>query len=132
MLQNSRSALAFGLGVRSEWDLDPDFLTVNHGSYGAAPRCVLAAQRAWQDRMERQPTRFFANELPGLLRQAAARLAAFVGAEPQDLVFVENATVGCNAVLRSLDFTAGDEIVVLSHGYGAVVKAARYVASRTG
>jgi hypothetical protein len=27
-----------------EWDLDPTFLTVNHGSFGATPRTVLAAR----------------------------------------------------------------------------------------
>ena len=118
--------------VRHEWDLDPDFLTVNHGSYGATPRVVRAAQLAWQRRMEAQPVRFFGREQPAALRVAAGRLAGFLGAPGEDLVFVENATVGCNAVLRSLDFSAGDEILVLSHGYGAVVKAARYVASRTG
>jgi isopenicillin-N epimerase len=82
--------------------------------------------------MEAQPVRFFGREAPAALRAAAVRLAAFVGARGDDLVFVENVTAGCNAVLRSLDFAAGDEILVLSHGYGAVVKAARYVASRSG
>lgn len=122
----------WGEAVRHEWDLDPAFLTVNHGSYGAAPRAVLAAQRDWQRRMEAQPGRFFARDVPTALREAAGRLAAFLGGRGENLVFVENATVGCNAVLRSLDFARGDEILVLSHGYGAVVKAARYVASRAG
>jgi isopenicillin-N epimerase len=121
---------SYGAAIRHEWNLDPEFLTVNHGSYGATPKPVLAAQRAWQARMEAQPTRFFAREFFVLLRQAAARLATFVGVEPDDLVFVENATVGCNAVLRSIDFLPGDEIVVLTHGYGAVLKTARYVAAR--
>jgi isopenicillin-N epimerase len=122
----------FGAPIRHEWDLDPDFLTVNHGSFGATPRVVLAAQREWQARMERQPTRFFVDEMPAALRHAAARLAEFVGAEADDMAFVENATAGCNAVLRSIDLQPDDEVVVLSHGYGAVVKAARYVAARTG
>jgi isopenicillin-N epimerase len=122
----------WGAAVRQEWDLDPAFLTVNHGSYGATPRVVLAAQREWQRRMEAQPVRFFGREAAPALRAAAGRLAAFVGARSDDLVFIENATAGCNTVLRALDFAAGDEILVLSHGYGAVTKAARYVASRTG
>ncbi len=121
-----------GAAIRHEWMLDPDFLTVNHGSYGATPRVVLAAQAEWQARMEAQPTRFMQRELPAALRHAATRLAGFMGADGEDLAFVENATVGCNAVLRSLDLIPGDEIVVLSHGYGAVVKTARYVATRSG
>lgn len=121
-----------GHAVRSEYVLADGFLTVNHGSYGATPRCVLAAQDAWRARMEAQPTRFVSRDLPGAIRHAAGELARFLGTEPADTVFVENATVGCNAVLRSLTLRPGDEIVVLDHGYGAVTKAARHVASRAG
>jgi isopenicillin-N epimerase len=70
--------------------------------------------------------------LPEALRRAADRLAEFLGADGKDIAFVENATVGCNAVLRSLRFEPGDEILVLDHGYGAVRKAAAYVAARSG
>jgi isopenicillin-N epimerase len=45
---------------------------------------------------------------------------------------VENATVGCNAILRSLRLRQGDEIVVLDHGYGAVKKTVKFVAERAG
>ena len=91
-----------GQAVRGEWHLDPDFLTVNHGSFGATPRAVTAAQRDWQDRMERQPTRFMATVLPTALRGAADDLGRFVGAEGRDIVFLDNATTGCNAVLRAI------------------------------
>ncbi|HTW69896.1 MAG TPA: aminotransferase class V-fold PLP-dependent enzyme [Acetobacteraceae bacterium] len=122
------TAPLLGRAVRHEWVLDPDFVSVNHGSFGATPRVVLAAQQDWQRRMEAQPGRFFRAILPDALRHAAGRLAAFVGADGKDLAFVENATVGCNAVLRSLALAAGDEILVLTHGYGAVRNAVRYVA----
>ena len=84
-----------------------DFLSVNHGSFGAAPRVVLAAQREWQRRLEAQPSRFMRAVLPEALRHAADRLGAFIGADGKDIAFVENATTGCNAVLRSLRLAAG-------------------------
>jgi len=121
-----------GLAARPLWHLDPDFLTVNHGSFGATPIAVLEAQRAWRDRMEAQPTRFMSTILPDALRAAADRLAAFLGASGQDLVFVDNATTGCNAVLRSLRLRPDDEILTLSHVYGAVRNTARFAAERTG
>lgn len=124
--------MRLGAAVRHEWDLDPGFLTVNHGSFGAAPRVVLAAQAEWRRRMEAQPTRFMARELPAALDEARARLAAFIGADAADVAFVANATEGCNAVLRSFRFAPGDEILVLDHGYGAVTKTVRYVAERAG
>ncbi|MGH7044274.1 MAG: aminotransferase class V-fold PLP-dependent enzyme, partial [Acetobacteraceae bacterium] len=122
----------WGEAVRAEWLLDRDFVSVNHGSYGAAPRVVLAAQADWRARMEAQPGRFMRATLPAALRAAAARLAGFLGAAADDIGFVANATEGCNAVLRSLAFAPGDEILVLAHGYGAVRNTVRHVASRAG
>jgi isopenicillin-N epimerase len=121
-----------GAAIRGEFMLDPDFLTVNHGSFGAAPREVLAAQEGWRRRLEAQPTRFMRNELPKALRAAAGKLGRFLGAAGEDIAFVDNATTGCNAVLRSLAFQPGDEILVLDHVYGAVRNTVRHVAERAG
>ncbi len=121
-----------GKAVRHEWPLDWEFLSVNHGSFGAAPRVVLAAQQDWQRRMEAQPGRFMRAVLPDALRHAAARMGAFIGADGKDIAFVENATTGCNAVLRSLRLEPDDEIVVLTHGYGAVRNTVQYLTQRVG
>jgi isopenicillin-N epimerase len=117
---------------RSEWLLDPDVAFLNHGSFGATPRTVLAEQDRWRARMERHPTGFMADELPSALRAAAARLAAFVNSDTNDLVFVENATAGCNTVLNALRLAADDEILLTDHGYAAVRKAAGHAATRAG
>jgi isopenicillin-N epimerase len=117
---------------RSEWQLDPEYSFLNHGSYGATPRTVLAEQTRWRDRMELHPTGFMTYELPAALREAAAELASFVGCNAMDLVFVDNATTGCNAVLNSLTLSEGDEILVTDHGYAAVRNAADHVAKRAG
>ncbi|SDQ92045.1 isopenicillin-N epimerase [Rhizobiales bacterium GAS113] len=122
---------ALGAAIRHEWSLDSEWLTVNHGSYGATPLAVTAVQDNWRRQLEAQPGRFMRLVLPEALRRAASALAEFVGAEASDLAFVENATVGCNAVLRSLKLEPGDEILVLSHVYGAVRNTVRYVAETT-
>jgi isopenicillin-N epimerase len=121
-----------GHPMRNAWDLDPDFLTVNHGSFGATPHAVRDAQRAWQDRMERQPTRFMMTILPDALRQAADALGRFLNADGADIAFVDNATTGCNAVLRSLALRPGDEVLILSHAYGAIRNTVRFVTERAG
>ena len=122
----------FGPGLRSLWWLDPQVAFLNHGSFGATPRRVLDAQSRWRERMERQPVHFLATEVPVLLREAADELGQFIGARGADLVFVDNATAGVNAVVSSQRFSAGDEILACTHVYGAVRKTMQHVASLTG
>jgi isopenicillin-N epimerase len=114
------------------WTLDPAVAFLNHGSYGAAPRSVLAAQQAWRDRMEAEPVRFFSHDLEPAMDAARQALGAFVGADADDLAFVPNATAGFNTVLRSLRFAAGDELLTTDHAYNAAKNAMEYVAERDG
>ncbi|XHC25566.1 aminotransferase class V-fold PLP-dependent enzyme [Phycisphaerales bacterium ac7] len=113
--------------------LDQSATFLNHGSFGACPDAVLAAQATFRDALEREPVRFMVEELESLHDQARSRLAAFLGVtNPADLAFVPNATHGVNAVLRSLDFKPGDEILTCDHEYNACVNAAKFIADRTG
>jgi isopenicillin-N epimerase len=123
---------ALGSAIRHEWRLDPDFLTINHGSYGATPLKVQASQDEWRRRMEAQPTRFFGREMPAALRDAASTLARFLGVAAEEVAFVPNATTACNAVLRSQTLAPGDEILHVSHVYNAVRNTIAYVAERAG
>jgi isopenicillin-N epimerase len=119
------------VSARDAFLLDPEVAFLNHGSYGACPRPVLEAYQAWQLELERQPVEFLYRRFEGLLREARAELAAYVGADVHDLVFVPNATSGLNAVLRSLRLERGDEVLTTAHEYGALVKTWSFVGART-
>lgn len=114
--------------------LDPEVTFLNHGSYGACPRPVFEAYQAWQLKLERQPVAFLdpARGLSGWMRNARMAMAAEVGAEPDDIVGLTNATDALNIVAQSLDLRTGDEILTTDHEYAALDKTWAYVARRTG
>ena len=135
----------FGRRMLEHWRLDPHAVYLNHGTVGVTPRRVLDAQTRLRDEIESHPSRFMLRELmsldptrldqvakPSRIRQAADKVGAFVGARGEDLVFVDNASAGVNAVLRSMRLAEGDEIVLLDHAYGAVARTAQYVARERG
>lgn len=118
--------------LRACWGLDPSVTFLNHGSFGATPRVVLEAQARWRDEMEREPVHFFARTLGPQVRAVRERVAAFVGADPEGLVLVKNATSGVNAVLRSLPWSPGDEVLVSDQTYHAVRLTAALLADQFG
>src|SRR5687767_12979079 len=93
------AAPMFGVPVRGEFLLDFAATHLNHGSFGATPRAVLADQDVWRSRMERRIGSFFNYDLPPAVREAAARLASHIGAAGSDVVFADNATSAIMAVL---------------------------------
>lgn len=134
--------MTFGRHRLTDWPLDPAATYLNHGTVGVTPLRMMDAQGRIRDEIERHPSRFLLRQAAGRfatstspksrLRQAADRAAAFLGAEGDDLVFVDNVTAGANAVLRSFPFEPGDEILVSDLGYGGVTRAAVFAARTAG
>ncbi|MDA0947109.1 MAG: aminotransferase class V-fold PLP-dependent enzyme [Planctomycetota bacterium] len=117
---------------RGLWVLDPGIHFLNHGSFGACPAEILDEQRAWRDRMEREPVLFLARQLQAHLDGVRERLADFLDCDVGGLVLVPNATTGVNAVLRSLELGEDDEVLITNLGYNACNNAARFVCERSG
>jgi len=118
--------------MKQHWTLDPSVTFLNHGSFGATPKVVLAKQDEFRARMEREPVLFLSRELEPLLDDVRRDVAGFVGASPEDLAFVSNATAAVNGVLRSLKLSANDDLLVTNHEYNASQNALNFVAERIG
>jgi isopenicillin-N epimerase len=122
----------FGQPARAHFDLDAEGVFLNHGSFGAVPKPVHAAQARWRATMERQPDVFFRRLMRPGLRAAAEVFAPVIGARGEDIAFVENATTAVSTVLQRMRFSPGDEILITSTTYNAVKLAAADEAARQG
>ncbi len=122
----------FGPEIRAQFALDPTLTFLNHGSFGSLPLVVRQAQEAWRLRIESNPIEWIGRRNIESLVAVKKPLARFVGCQPNDLGFVTNATEGVNAVLRSLRFESGDELLTCDHVYNAVRQAMKFRAQETG
>jgi isopenicillin-N epimerase len=118
--------------MRDLFLLRPGVVYLNHGSFGACPRPVFDRYQAWQRELEAEPVEFLGRRFAELMRAARESLAAFVGADPDDLVFVPNATTGLNSVVRSLRLEPGDEVLATDHEYGALDRTWTFICEKRG
>ncbi|MEO8525906.1 MAG: aminotransferase class V-fold PLP-dependent enzyme, partial [Caldimonas sp.] len=133
---------SFGRAMLAQFPLEPGGVYLNHGTVGVTPLAVMRARTALLDEIERHPSRFMIRELMNLgmssppelprLRAAADRVASFLGTRGEGLVFVDNASSGVNAVLRSIELDPGDEILIPDQAYGGVARAAAFIAKQRG
>jgi isopenicillin-N epimerase len=114
------------------WLLDPAITHLNHGAFGAVPAVVLAEQERWRRLYQQDPTSFVVGRWEPALDEARRQLGKLVGAEPGDMALVPNTTTGVNAVLRSLPFAPGDQILTTDHVYNACRNVLNQVAATTG
>ncbi len=118
------------------WNFDLSVNFLNHGSYGAVPLEVDAAQLEFQLRANANPNRWFRFELPDLLIAARQSTAKWLGVEEDRFAFVPNASQGVITAVQALVDDANvrkrrAHIVATSLGYGGVQLGLRRLAQRS-
>ena len=90
------------------WGLEPNTVFLNHGSFGASPIAVRKEQDRIRNEMEEDPVYFVERKMKNLWEESIFELSRFLNADPEGMVFVTNATMGVNTVLRSLKLSPGE------------------------
>lgn len=103
---------AFWRAVWAEYPLADDPLYLNTGGLGPAPRRVLATVNATMTALQEH-----AETGHALLEPARDVVARFMGAAPEEVCFVRNATEGNSIIAGGLDLKAGDEVIFDSHAH---------------
>ena len=117
------SATPFGHEMRQcHFNFAPGHRSLNHGSYGASPKAVLAYQQHLRLEAEASPDMFIRHTNLEYLETSTIAIADMLGVESTEVVFVPNATTGTNTVLRNLAFEELDTVIHFNTIFGASVK----------
>ena len=81
------------------------------GSYGSLPLPVRAICDELTDEAESSPDRFLRVDYIGYVNRVRERLANLIGAQTDECVMVNNASLGLATILRNLIFNEGDILV---------------------
>ncbi|KAK0627388.1 pyridoxal phosphate-dependent transferase [Immersiella caudata] len=123
--------VAWGKGLREQhFNLfDPNYHNLNNGSFGTIPRAIQAKLRDYQDQAEARPDAFIRYREKELLDESRAAVAKLLNAPVDTVVFVSNATLGVNTVLRNLYWADDkkDEILYFDTIYGGCAKTIDYI-----
>lgn len=121
----------FGHPLKVFWALDPQYLNLNHGSYGSLPLPVLTACGKLYLLAERNPDLFHRKTYMPILAQARGQVAELIGADTEEVVLVPNTTHGINTILRNFEWKEGDVVLDASTTYGAISNTLQYLADRS-
>lgn len=106
--------------MKNKFLLNPDITYLNHGSFGACPKMIFDDYQNWQNELEKEPVQFIINKAPIALKKSKECLAKFINCNSSDFFFTANPTFAVNTIMRSLNLSAGDEILATNHEYGAL------------
>ncbi len=120
------------MNVKSLFQIDNEVVFLNHGSFGACPFSIMEEDQKWQKEMERQPVEFIGRKHAELLKFSREKLAEFVGAKADDLVYVSNATNALNMIAWSIDLKPGDEVLSTNLEYGASDRMWEFICQQKG
>ena len=117
--------MEFGKAFKEKYfNFDPEAVFCNHGSFGAVPKSVQQYRIELLEEVNRHPDSWFRRNSVRNLTAVAAKISQFIGCDEGDAVLVDNATTGISILLHSLKLAPSDRILITSHTYAAVKKAA--------
>ncbi len=116
--------------IRDEFESMPGVAYLNTGTCGRTPRSVMREAAEWRHRLAAEPCEILWRRLPEALWPARERVASFVGARPENIIFMANVTAGVNTLTNGLKLERGRDVLLTDQEYGAMAFAWERAASR--
>lgn len=119
--------------VRAQPVLEANVGYLDTGTAGPALRASLVAEYRSREAFNLDMAAYARNRFtPAAVMEFVQRVAAFAGADADELAFTTGATESLNIVANGLDLAPGDEVVVTNHEHAAHLHAWLLKARRRG
>jgi selenocysteine lyase/cysteine desulfurase len=109
---DERTPEPFWSAVRAQFEFEPGLAYFNTGGLGPAPLPVRAKVNALTAQLQKK-----SEHGHGLFAGARATVAQFLGAEPEEIAFVRNATEANAIIAAGLKLAPGDEVIFDTHAH---------------
>lgn len=122
----------FWAAVRAEFDLDPEFIQLNHGAVSPSPKSVQKTHLDLLTQVNQKPALANRRLLRSVNEEVKKMFGSLFGCNQHQVVFNRNATEGLNTVLLGKNLKRGDEIIIADMDYPAAKEAAYQRQKRDG
>lgn len=111
--------------------LSKDYVFLNHGSFGTIPLPVHDAWKSLLDEVETCPDYWFRLKYQSMMRESRKGLAPLLNCNPEDLVFVENASTGVHTAMLSVGLQSNEGVLVSNIAYPAICNTSQRFSEET-
>src|SRR5580693_6641484 len=112
---------AFWSAVRNQFRLTGDFINLENGYYCFQPKPVLEAFIDNVRSVNLEASHYMRTRQVDDKLRIRAKLAAFAGCSPEELIITRNTTESLDTVISGFDWRPGDEAVLANQDYGAMI-----------
>ncbi len=123
---------AYWKTVADQFMLRSNVIYMNSGTRGISPMSVHKAQVQALEAVNSDPNMCWSTYTFAGMQEIREKMAAFVGAEVDEIAFTNSTTDGMGLGFMGLELNRGDEILTTNYDYGWVKNMMHYRAQRDG
>jgi len=120
-------------GIAAQYGLTSEVIQLENGNWGVMSRPVLAAYERHQAMVNRRNSYYSRREYGADLARVRARVAANLGATPEEIAFTRGATEALQALIGGYNrLAAGDQVLIADLDYDSMQSAMAWLRDRRG
>ena len=118
--------------VRSQYNLNPDYINLESGFYNIIPNPTLTSFIDHVKRINYEGSFYMRNYLEKDKEQVTKSLADLVGCTKEELIITRNTTESLDLIISGFPWIKGDEAIYADQDYGSMKQMFKQVSKRHG